>query len=86
MTLIELMVSLAIAAILTMAAAPSFKDYLANSRLRENGNVIYMQMLFAQSEAIKRNTTVRVSVDDGGGRGDRPQRPRQPGGAEDAPT
>lgn len=65
LTLIELMVSLAIAAILTMAAAPSFKDYLANSRLRENGNVIYMQMLFAQSEAIKRNTTVRVTVDNG---------------------
>ena len=62
MTLVELMVGLAIAAILMMAAAPSFQDYLANSRLRENGNAVYMQTLLAQSEAIKRNTTVRVTI------------------------
>lgn len=63
MTLVELMVGLAIAAILMMAAAPSFQDYLANSRLRENGNAVYLQTLLAQSEAIKRNTTVRVTID-----------------------
>ncbi len=62
MTIIELMVGLVIAAILMVAAAPAFQEYLANSRLRENGNVLYMQTLFAQSEAIKRNTTVRVTV------------------------
>ena len=61
-TLIELMVGLAIAAILMMAAAPSFTDYIANSRLRENGNVLYVQTLLAQSEAIKRNTVVRLST------------------------
>lgn len=65
MTLIELMVALTIAAMLAMAAAPSFKDYLANSRLRENGNALYAQTLFAQSEAIKRNNVVRVTVADG---------------------
>lgn len=62
LTLIELMVALSIAAMLAMAAAPSFSDYLANSRLRENGNALYSQTLFAQSEAIKRNTVVRMTV------------------------
>ena len=62
MTLIELMVGLTIAAILMMAAAPSFRDYIANSRLREAGNLLYSQALMAQSEAIKRNSVVRLSV------------------------
>jgi type IV fimbrial biogenesis protein FimT len=62
LTLVELMVALAIAAVLAVAAAPSFTEYLANSRLRENANSLYAQILFAQSEAIKRNTVVRVEV------------------------
>jgi type IV fimbrial biogenesis protein FimT len=65
MTLVELMVALAIAAMLAMAAAPAFSDYLANSRLRENGNALFAQTLLAQSEAIKRNTVVRVTIVDG---------------------
>lgn len=65
MTLIELVVAMAIAAMLAVAAAPAFSDYLANSRLRENGNALYSQALYAQSEAIKRNTVVRMTVADG---------------------
>jgi type IV fimbrial biogenesis protein FimT len=63
-TLVELMVGLAIAAILAVAAAPAFGEYIANARLRENGNALYLQTMLAQSEAIKRNTVVRVAVDD----------------------
>jgi type IV fimbrial biogenesis protein FimT len=62
LTLIELMVGLTIAAFLLMAAAPFFGDYIRNSRLREAGNVLLGEALFAQSEAIKRNTTVRLST------------------------
>ena len=65
MTLVELMVALAIAAMLAVAAAPAFTEYLANSRLRENGNTLYAMTLLAQSEAIKRNAVVRVAVADG---------------------
>jgi type IV fimbrial biogenesis protein FimT len=62
LTLVELMVALAIAAVLLMTAAPSFSDYIQNSRLRESGNTVYVQTLLAQSEAIKRNSTVRLST------------------------
>jgi type IV fimbrial biogenesis protein FimT len=61
-TLIELMVGLAIGALLLLAAAPFYGDYIQNSRLREAGHTLFSESLFAQSEAIKRNATVRVNV------------------------
>lgn len=63
LTLIELMVGLSIGAILLVAAAPFFGDYIRNSRLREAGHALLSETLFAQSEAIKRNGTVRLSTD-----------------------
>ena len=62
LTLVELMVALAIGALLLATAAPYFGDYMSNSRLRENGNLLFTEALIAQSEAIKRNTTVRLST------------------------
>ena len=62
LTLIELMVGLAIGAILFGMAGPYFKDYLANSRLREAGNALLAETLYAQTEAIKRNAGIRLSV------------------------
>jgi type IV fimbrial biogenesis protein FimT len=62
LTLIELMVGIGIAAILMMASAPFFGDYIRNSRLREAGNTLLSEALFAQSEAIKLNATVRLST------------------------
>ena len=62
LTLIELMVAFAIASMLALAATPFFADYGINSRLRESGNLLYGEALFAQSEAIKRNREVRVST------------------------
>lgn len=62
LTLIELVVAFSIAALLTMTAAPYFVDYGINARLRESGNTLYAETLFAQSEAIKRNRTVRVAT------------------------
>ena len=62
LTLIELMVGLTIGALLMMMGVPFFGDYMRNSRLREAGNLLLGESLFAQSEAIKRNTTVRLST------------------------
>ncbi|MEF7615455.1 GspH/FimT family pseudopilin [Aquincola sp. MAHUQ-54] len=63
LTLIELMVTITIGGILMMAGAPYLGDYIQNSRLREAGNSALSAALFAQSEAIKRNGRVRMSIE-----------------------
>lgn len=60
MTLIELLIAMAITALLLAAATPMFGDYMANARLRSAGESLRTDALFAQSEAIKRNGTVRL--------------------------
>ena len=61
-TLVELMVAFSIGALLLVAAVPSLREYTVNSKLRESGNTLYTETLIAQSEAIKRNRNVRLSV------------------------
>jgi type IV fimbrial biogenesis protein FimT len=61
-TLVEIVVAMAVGAILLATAAPSFSDYMTNARLRENGHLLLTEALMAQSEAIKRNTSVRLST------------------------
>jgi type IV fimbrial biogenesis protein FimT len=63
LTLIEMMIGLAITAFLAVTAAPYFADYTANSRLRESGHLLYSEALLAQSEALKRNASVRLQTD-----------------------
>jgi type IV fimbrial biogenesis protein FimT len=65
MTLVELRVGFAVLAILIATAAPYMGDMVVNSRLREGGNLLFSEALLAQSEAVKRNTTVRVSTSSG---------------------
>lgn len=60
LSLIELMVGFTIVGLLSLAAAPFFSDYGINARLRESGNTLFAEALFAQSEAIKRNNEVRL--------------------------
>lgn len=60
-TLIELMVSIAILSILLTLAAPSFKETIANHRVKAAATDLHMSMLKARSEAISRNTDVAIS-------------------------
>jgi type IV fimbrial biogenesis protein FimT len=62
LTLIELMMAIVVGALLVSVGVPYFGEYFANSRLREGGHAVMAEALFAQSEAIKRNTTVRMAV------------------------
>jgi type IV fimbrial biogenesis protein FimT len=62
LSLIELMVAFAIISLLALAAAPYMSDYGVNARLRESGNTLFAEALFAQSEAIKRNNEVRLAT------------------------
>lgn len=57
-TLIELIVSLSIAAVLAATAAPSFSEMLKNNIRRSNVDNFWHAIFLARSEAIKRNSVV----------------------------
>jgi type IV fimbrial biogenesis protein FimT len=60
--MIEAVVGLAITVVLLGVAAPYLGDFTQTARLRQSGDALLAEALFAQSEAIKRNTTVRLRV------------------------
>lgn len=59
-TIIELMMTLVVAAIILALAAPSFRDFIANNRLTTTTNNFITAISFARSEAVKRANVVRV--------------------------
>jgi type IV fimbrial biogenesis protein FimT len=61
-SLIELLVTLALAAILLGLAAPSFSTWLQNSRIRLTAESIADGLNYAKSEATARNTAVRFQL------------------------
>ncbi len=61
-TLVELMITLAIAAILMGVAAPSFNDMLQNNRISTQANQFIAAMNLARSEAIKRGVNIDVTA------------------------
>jgi type IV fimbrial biogenesis protein FimT len=65
-TLIELMVTLAVLAILLGIAVPGFQNMTLNTKLRSHANNIVASALLARSEAIKRNAVVRMCVSSDG--------------------
>lgn len=64
LTLIELMVTLAVATILVGIAVPSFKSIQVNNRLAAQTNEMSGSFALARSEAIKRGSVVRVVAAD----------------------
>lgn len=59
-TLLELLVTLSIAAILLTIAIPSMEDAALNAKLRSQANTFLGSLHLARSEAIKRNQRVVV--------------------------
>lgn len=59
-TLIELIVTIAILAILLGLAAPSFRDLIENNRTATRTNDLVAALNFARSEAIKRGVDVSL--------------------------
>lgn len=58
-TLVELMIVIAILAILMTLAAPSFSVIIANSKIRANAQAIIDGLQLARAEAIRRNERVK---------------------------
>lgn len=64
-TLIELMITLAVAAILAMIAAPSFRHILVSTRLSGVNNDLAGDLMFARSEAVSRQVNIAVAASAG---------------------
>lgn len=60
-TLIELMVAVAILAVVVALAAPSFRRFIEAQRVRAINSQVVTDMQFARSEAAARNARVRVT-------------------------
>jgi len=60
LTIIELMITLAIAGVLIASAAPSFRTSIQNNRMVTQVNELQTSLNLARSEAIKRNNDVTV--------------------------
>jgi type IV fimbrial biogenesis protein FimT len=59
-TLIELMVTLSLVAILAMLAVPSFNGAIASNRLSSATNEVYISLVQAKSEAVRRGQRITV--------------------------
>ncbi len=64
-TLMELLITITIAAILAAVAAPSFARLIRDTRLTTSANNLVSVLNLARSEAAKRGTNVFVQADSG---------------------
>ena len=60
-TVIEMMVVVAIIAILSMLAVPSMRDMITTQRVKTASFDMFAGLVLARSEAIKRNSTVTMT-------------------------
>ncbi|PWK92851.1 GspH/FimT family pseudopilin [Fulvimonas soli] len=59
-SLLELMVALAVASILAVVAAPSFRDMLRRNKVSATSNALLADLAYARSEAINRGNIVSI--------------------------
>jgi type IV fimbrial biogenesis protein FimT len=64
-SLIELITVLAVMSILAAIAFPSFGWLMATTRMKASASNLHLAMLYARSEAVKRNTTVKIGAEGG---------------------
>lgn len=59
-TIMELLLAIAVVAILTTIALPSFRQFIQNNRLASDANEMVAAFQFARSESLKRGLPVQV--------------------------
>ena len=68
-TLVELLIGLAIAALLVMLAMPGYSTWVADAQIRNAAESIASGLHYAQAEAIRQNSTVEFTLDPTSGTG-----------------
>lgn len=68
-TLVELLITISVAAILAALAAPSFKGFVAKQGVSSASNEIFSALNLARMEAVKRNRHVLVCPSNSAGTG-----------------
>lgn len=63
LTLVELLVTLAIASIIAMTAVPSYSTFIAKERLSTTTNELYNAYRFARNEALKSASSMILEAD-----------------------
>jgi prepilin-type N-terminal cleavage/methylation domain-containing protein len=64
-TLIEMMITLVVVAVLLAVVAPSFNDFFVKNRLKQAAEEIYGLMAKAKAETVTRNMDLTLNVDSG---------------------
>jgi type IV fimbrial biogenesis protein FimT len=64
-TLVELMVTVVVAAILAVVAVPSFTSFTLNQRVKATSFELVSVLTYVRSEAIKRNDEITLTANDG---------------------
>jgi len=64
-TLIELMVVIAVAAVLATIAVPALNDFLEKARVRGAAEAALADLTYARTESVLRNQTITVSITTG---------------------
>jgi len=62
-TLIELMIGIAISALLVVLALPAYQVWIADAQIRNAAESIASGMRLAQGQAVARNATIELSLD-----------------------
>lgn len=65
-SLLELMITLSIAAILASVAVPAYQSTMTQSRLTAQANELMVSLNYARSEAVKRGTRVTICTSNDG--------------------
>lgn len=65
LTLVELMVTIAVAVILIAVALPDFSTFLVNTRIRSAAGRLQQDLQWARAEAIKENQNIAVTISTG---------------------
>lgn len=64
-TLIELMTTMAVLTVLAVVAVPSFREFVANQRIRNASFELMSALMLARSQAIAQNGDVRLKMKTG---------------------